>query len=127
MILEIHWKFGFKKRRLTVKEKKMSRARAIKNHCLNCSSNSPKEVTLCHIVDCDLWPYRFGYSIKDKRYQRRIEAARRKYPKDYQEMLNIIIEYAQNVPFLLQYVQIDAVQQKRESQEGQTIQTELRA
>jgi len=49
------------------------------------------------------------------------------HPENFLEMLNIITEYAQNVPFLLQYVQIDTVQQKRQPGRGQTIQTELRA
>lgn len=105
----------------------MSKAKAIKNKCLNCSSGSPKEVTLCHIAYCNLWPYRFGYSIKDKRYQKRMETARRKYPEEYEEMLKLITEYAQNRPFLLQYVQIDAVQKKREPHEDKTLQIELRA
>jgi len=105
----------------------MNKSQAIKQKCLDCSSSSPKEVTLCHIVDCPLWPFRFGYSIKDKRYQKRIEASKRKYLKDYQEMIKLIPEYAQNRPDLLQYVQIDAVQKKRESHEGKTLQTELRA
>jgi hypothetical protein len=105
----------------------MSKANAIKNKCLDCCCDSPKEVSLCQIVDCPLWPYRFGYSIRDKRYRIRMEAARRKYPDDYQEMLKLITEYAQNVPFLLQYVHIDTIQQKRESHEDKTLQTEIRA
>ena len=105
----------------------MSKAKAIRNKCLDCCCDSPKEVSLCHIVDCDLWPFRFGYSINDRRYQKRMEAARKKYPEEYQEMLILITEYAQNVPFLLRYVQIDTAQQKRESHEDKTIQDEIRA
>jgi len=84
-------------------EEPMNRRKSMKNKCLKRSGNRIKEVTLCHLPDCPLWP------------------------KDYHEVLNLITEYAQNVPFLLQYVQIDAVQQKRESHEGKTIQTEIRA
>jgi len=63
----------------------MSKARAIKLKCLDCSGESPKEVSLCPIFDCPLYPYRFGYSPKDKRYQKRMEAAARNYPDEYQE------------------------------------------
>ncbi len=68
----------------------MNKSQAIKVQCLDCSGGSPKEVTLCHIVNCPLWPFRFGYSTKDKRYKRRMEAAKRNYAEDYREMLKLI-------------------------------------
>ena len=68
----------------------MNKARAIKLNCLDCSGDSPKEVTLCHIVECPLWPFRFGYSTKDKRYKKRMESAKRNYPKEYQEISELI-------------------------------------
>ena len=34
--------------------------KAIRKHCLSCSGESPKEVRLCVIKDCPLYPYRLG-------------------------------------------------------------------
>lgn len=33
---------------------------AIRKNCLDCSAGSSKEVALCVIPDCPLYPYRFG-------------------------------------------------------------------
>ena len=33
---------------------------AIRAYCLFCSNRQPKEVRLCTIPDCALYPYRFG-------------------------------------------------------------------
>lgn len=34
--------------------------KAIRQHCLSCSNASPKEVKLCVVPDCPLYPYRLG-------------------------------------------------------------------
>ena len=34
--------------------------KAIRNKCLECSYNQPKEVRLCPIVECACYPYRMG-------------------------------------------------------------------
>ncbi len=53
---------------MTTSIKKRNRMRvgvllkAIRQHCLACSGNERKEVDLCPIEDCPLWPYRFGVS-----------------------------------------------------------------
>jgi hypothetical protein len=52
----------------------MTKAKAIKKKCLECSG-SPKEVTLCHLFDCPLWPFRFGVSQKTKAYKERMKRA----------------------------------------------------
>ena len=91
----------------------MNKSQAIKLKCLDCAGDSPKEVTLCHIVDCPLWQFRFGYSTKDKRYKKRMEAAKRKYPEVYREMLQILSEYTENMANLPEYVQIHAVLEKK--------------
>ena len=39
---------------------RLTRAKAIRAKCLDCSCYQPKEVRLCPVVDCALWPYRFG-------------------------------------------------------------------
>ena len=34
--------------------------RAVRAKCLECSAGSPKEVDLCPITDCALYPFRYG-------------------------------------------------------------------
>ena len=40
--------------------KKLTPMRAIRAKCLECSGDSAKEVRLCPIKKCALYPYRFG-------------------------------------------------------------------
>ena len=40
--------------------------RAIRQKCLECSYYQPKEVRLCPITDCALYPYRHGHRPKDQ-------------------------------------------------------------
>ena len=35
-------------------------AKAIRKHCLDCCCGSAKEVKLCAVTDCYLYPFRFG-------------------------------------------------------------------
>jgi len=39
---------------------KASILQAIRQKCLDCSCHQPGEVRACHIIDCTLWPFRFG-------------------------------------------------------------------
>ena len=34
--------------------------KAIRKNCLDCTNGQPKEVRLCAVIDCALYPYRFG-------------------------------------------------------------------
>jgi len=34
--------------------------KAIRAKCVNCSGHQPKEIRLCTVLDCELWPYRMG-------------------------------------------------------------------
>ena len=34
--------------------------KAIRKKCLDCTCNQPKEIRLCPIVECPLYPYRMG-------------------------------------------------------------------
>ena len=34
--------------------------KAIRAHCLECCSDSPKEVRECHLTGCPLWDFRLG-------------------------------------------------------------------
>lgn len=40
--------------------KSLTPIKAIRHYCLGCSCNSPKEVKLCVITDCELYEYRLG-------------------------------------------------------------------
>ena len=35
--------------------------KAIRKKCLDCTCYQPKEVRLCTIIDCPIYPYRFGH------------------------------------------------------------------
>ena len=41
--------------------------KAIRAHCLHCCGYSPKEVRLCTVETCSLYPYRLGHSPGRKR------------------------------------------------------------
>ena len=64
----------------------MNRAKAIAKHCLECSGDSPKEVTLCHLFDCPLWEYRIGARVGTKHYKKRIKGAIKRYEADVKEL-----------------------------------------
>lgn len=42
---------------------RLTRAKAIKAKCLDCSGGDRKEVKLCPIKDCPLWIYRLGQEV----------------------------------------------------------------
>ena len=44
---------------------RLTRQKAIRAHCIDCCCGSSKEVRLCACTDCNLYPYRLGYEIKD--------------------------------------------------------------
>ena len=90
----------------------MNKSQAIKLKCLDCAGDSPKEVTLCHIVDCPLWQFRFGYSMKDKRYETRVMTAKKRYPSDFQEMVVALLDYIEDSPNKAEYEHICTVLQK---------------
>jgi hypothetical protein len=74
---------------------RMTKARAIKKKCLDCSGDSPKDVTLCHIFDCPLWRYRTGAEISSSAYKRRMEAAIENYPEDIEDLTEMGINIAE--------------------------------
>lgn len=43
--------------------KKLTRARAIRLHCLACVGNQPSEVRRCQIKDCFLYEFRMGRKL----------------------------------------------------------------
>ena len=34
--------------------------KAMRAKCLDCTCNQPKEIRLCTVINCALWPYRMG-------------------------------------------------------------------
>lgn len=40
--------------------------RAIRLKCIDCSGGQPKEIRLCMVRTCALWPYRMGKRPKKK-------------------------------------------------------------
>ena len=40
--------------------KPLSPLKAIRLKCLDCSGDSPNEVKLCPVTDCELYPFRLG-------------------------------------------------------------------
>jgi hypothetical protein len=38
----------------------MTPIKSIREKCLDCSCQQPKEVRLCPVTTCALWPYRMG-------------------------------------------------------------------
>lgn len=42
------------------KQKLLSPLKSIRAKCLDCSCWQPKEIKLCPLVECSLYPFRFG-------------------------------------------------------------------
>ncbi len=84
----------------------MTKSQAIRLKCLECSGDSHKEVTLCHIVDCHPWPFRFGYSMRDKRFKKRILSAKKNYPAEFKEMRRLVLDYSKELPNSVERMQI---------------------
>lgn len=64
---------------------KRTRARAIKEHCLECSGGTTPEVTLCGLVDCPLWGYRFGTSPAAGSFKVRMDTAKSSKPDEFKD------------------------------------------
>jgi hypothetical protein len=41
---------------------KLTPIKAIRQHCIECSGDSTKEVKICELADCPLYPYRMGHN-----------------------------------------------------------------
>ncbi len=50
-------------------EKRITRAKAIRLKCLECSAQQPSEVRCCEMKDCPLWRYRMGREERDELYE----------------------------------------------------------
>ena len=58
----------------------MTASKSIRLKCIECSGDSPMEVTLCYITDCALWPRRMGTDAKAKK---RFEKAKLAHKEAY--------------------------------------------
>ncbi len=67
----------------------MTRSRAIAKHCLECSGNSPKEVTLCHLFDCPLWEWRTGKHIDSNTYKKRLGNTFKNSPRVQEQLASV--------------------------------------
>ena len=45
---------------------KLTPIKAIRAKCIDCCAGQPKEVRLCSIEKCPLYPYRMGHRPKDE-------------------------------------------------------------
>lgn len=72
--------------------KKVNRAKAIKELCLQCSGGSPTEVTLCPMVDCPVWGWRFGNSFNSKAFLERMEGVKKRNPKEFDSSYSYLLE-----------------------------------
>ena len=67
------------------KWQKRTRAKAIREYCLECSGGTTPEVTLCSLTDCPLWGYRFGSSPAATSFKVRMDTARSSKPEEFEE------------------------------------------
>jgi len=70
----------------------MTKTRAIKQFCLECSGDSPLTVTLCCSFDCPLWAWRLGVSMKTKAYSVRLDRAIKNHPEYLEDLSQIGVD-----------------------------------
>jgi hypothetical protein len=78
----------------------MTKQAAIAIFCKDCAGGSSKEVNLCHLYDCPLWPWRTGAHISTKDYSERITVALKNYPEEVAELSKLGIDTSRFIPFL---------------------------
>lgn len=65
----------------------MTKQGAIAKYCRECSGDSPKEVTICHLNECPLWPFRLGHGMNSGKGKERMSLAAKRYKEDVSEGL----------------------------------------
>ncbi len=71
---------------------KVSRPKAIREYCIDCSGGSTGEATLCTVLSCPLWGWRFGSKPGSKAFLARMEKARENKPKEFDEAYSFLAE-----------------------------------
>lgn len=70
----------------------MTKQDAIRLHCLECAGDSRKDVSLCHLFDCPLWPWRTGSHITSRTCIERVSKALENYPEDAAELVELGVD-----------------------------------
>lgn len=73
-------------------DENLTRAQAIRQKCLDCSCGQPKEIALCSVKNCPLYPFRMGrvaraIEIENKRHTRQKSNRKEKYLQEKQTSL----------------------------------------
>jgi len=55
--------------------KRLTPMKAIRAKCLDCSCYQPKEIRLCPVISCSLWPYRMGKRPKPEPIEELVEVS----------------------------------------------------
>lgn len=64
---------------------RISRAKAIRLKCLDCSAQQAHEVRRCPCTDCPLWRYRMGREERDELYKPRNNGASSRFSEETEE------------------------------------------
>lgn len=78
--------------------KPLSRTKAIKAYCLECSGGVYRSALLCSIFDCPLWPYRMGMALTSKQYRASLKRVFEQGGYDVKELLADGIDMAYFLP-----------------------------
>lgn len=71
---------------------RMTKQAAIAVFCKECAGGSTKEVTLCQLFDCPLWPWRTGTHMSSKYYTERITAGLENYQGEVAELVKMGVD-----------------------------------
>ncbi len=74
------------------KWKRQSRVKAIRENCMECSGDNSANVTLCPLVNCPLWGYRFGNTPTYKAFAERMELAAKTKPEEFNDAYSYLEE-----------------------------------
>ena len=77
----------------------MTKQAAIRKHCLECAGDSRKEVSLCHLFDCPLWPWRTGTHTTSKTYVARINKTLESCPEAVAALGKLGVDISRFIPF----------------------------
>ncbi|MFA5377632.1 MAG: hypothetical protein WC455_17915 [Dehalococcoidia bacterium] len=76
--------------------KPLFRSKAIRLYCHECSGGTSKEVTLCPLLGCPLWPWRFGNAPKSKAFITRMKTQKENTPKEFEDAFSDAVSSPSN-------------------------------